>query len=222
MVTRYAAAVPLVPFEIEPVQTPLPAGVVAFLASAQATLDAWFARPEHTSGVGFIPSDYELVWRTLAALRRDQPHTRHLLEWGSGFGVVVGLAALLGLEASGIEVDGSLVTASERLLAAHRLRATIAKGSFVPNGLPVRERFFDFETRTVLDAPDAYDELQADLDDFEIVFAYPWPTEEALYCDLFARGADHGAVLLTYSRTEGMRSYRKVGEARERGRRPRR
>lgn len=213
---RYAARVPLVPFDIEPVRTPMPAATSAFLAAAQARLDAWFARPEHKSGIGFVPSDHELVWRTLAAVRRDQPDARHLLEWGSGFGVVTGLGALLGFEAAGIEVDGSLVTAARELLAAHRLRATIAEGSFVPNGHAVSDRFFDLETRTVLDAPDGYDELQADLDDFDVVFAYPWPTEEELYCDVFARGANDGALLLTYSRAEGMRAYRKVGAARRR------
>jgi hypothetical protein len=202
--------VPLTPFVIEPVQAPLPAPTRAFLTSAQARLDAWFARPEHQAGIGFIPSDYELVWRALAALRRDHPGARRLLEWGSGFGVVVGLAALLGFEASGIEVDRDLVAASRELLAAHHLRVTIAEGSFIPDDDAASERLVDHETRTVLGAPAAYDELEADLDDFDVVFAYPWPTEEALYCDVFARGADPGAVLLTYSRTEEVRAYRKV------------
>jgi hypothetical protein len=209
---------PLVPFEIEPVRAPLPAAASMFLVAAQARLDAWFARPEHCGGVGFVPSDYELVWRTLAALRRDQPDARHLLEWGSGFGVVVGLGAMLGFEASGIEIDRSLAAASRELLTVHRLRATIAEGSFVPDGQVASERLADFETRTVLGAPDGYDELEADLHDFDVVFAYPWPTEEELYCDVFVRGADHGAALLTYSVAEGMRAYRKVGRGRSRGR----
>jgi hypothetical protein len=192
---------------------PLPAAARTFLTAAQARIDAWFARPEHRAGFGFIPSDYQLVWRTLAALRRDHPDARRLLEWGSGFGVVVGLAAALGFEASGIEIDRGLATLSRELLAEHRLRATIAAGSFVPDDDVASERLADLETRTVLGAADAYDELEADLDDFDVVFAYPWTTEEALYRAMFARGADHGAVLLTYSRTEGMRAYRKLGRA---------
>lgn len=202
---------PLVNVTLEPVPDAPPAAVATFLGSAQARLDAWFARPEHRTGIGFVPSDYDAVWRTLAALRRHEPDARRLLEWGSGFGVVVGLAVLLGYEAAGIEVDRALVGASRQLLAEHRLRATIAAGSFVPERHPVRDRFTDVETRTVLDQPDAYDELAADLDDFDVVFAYPWPTEEALYRDVFVRGANYGAVLLTYSRTEGVRAYRKVG-----------
>ena len=102
-------------------------------------------------------------------------------------------------------------------MAAHGLGATIAHGSFLPENDEASEQLADLETRTVLGAADGYDELGCDLDDFEVVFAYPWPTEEELYCELFRRRADYGAVLLTYSRTEGMRAYRKVPHG---GRRP--
>ncbi len=212
---RYRGRVPLVPLELQLVAEPLPPATVAFLASAQARLDAWFRRPGHTSGIGFVPSDHELVWRALAALRRAHPEARRLLEWGSGFGVVTGLAASLGFEAHGLEIEADLVEASRQLLAEHRLRACIVQGSFVPADAP-SERLADLETRTVLGQPDAYDELGRDLDDFDVVFAYPWPTEEELYCDLFRRGADHGAILLTYSRLEGMRAYRQLVRQRRR------
>jgi hypothetical protein len=196
--------------------TPLPARAAAFLADARARIDAWFARPEHQAGIGFIPSDHELVYAALAALRRSHPDGLRLLEWGSGFGAVTGLAASLGFRAHGIEIDAELVAISHELLAAHRLPATIVQGSFVPPGAR-DDDLADLETRTVLGEPDAYDELGADLDDFDVVFAYPWPTEEELYCDWFQTNADHGAVLLTYSRLEGMRAYRKI--ARRAGRR---
>ena len=201
---------PLLSFEVEPSREPLPQAVAAFLAATQERIDRWFAAPEHRAGIGFVPSDCEAVFRTLSALVCEQPDLRRFLEWGSGFGAVTGLAALLRLEACGIEIDGRLVAESRALLAAHGLRATIAHGSFVPADFAVRDRLVDDETRTVLDAADGYGELERDLDDFDLVFAYPWPTEEELYCDLFLRRADHGAVLLTWSRTEGARCYRKL------------
>jgi hypothetical protein len=155
------------------------------------------------------------VFLALQALRQHEPQALRLLEWGSGFGVVTGLAAWLGFDAHGIEIDATLVRAAEQLLAAHRLRATFACGSFVPDDYDAG-RHVDLETRTVLGHPAAYDELGRDLDDFDVVFAYPWPTEEALYCDLFHRRADHGAVLITYSRQEGVRAYRKLAGQRRR------
>lgn len=200
---------PLLPFDLPHVPAPLPAAVATFLADAQRRIDAWFARPEHRAGIGFIPCEPLPVFAALAALRAQDPGARTLLEWGSGFGVVTGLAATLGFTAHGIEIAADLVTEAERLLADHRLRATFAVGSFVPDDYDA-ERDSDFETRTVLGQPAAYDELGRDLDDFDVVFAYPWPTEEELYCDLFRRRANPGAVLVTWSRQEGVRAYRKV------------
>jgi hypothetical protein len=202
--------VPLFPFELAPSPEPLPADVVAFLAGARRRIDAFFQAPGHLSGIGFIPSDYELVWRALRSFVEESP-VRTFCEWGSGFGVVTGLAAMLGCDAHGIEVDGQLVAAARELLAAHRLQASFAHGSLVPDDYEPGTELADLETRTVLTAAAAYGDMALDLDDFELIFAYPGPTEEQLYCDLFLRFADYGAVLLTYSRTEGMRGYRKVG-----------
>lgn len=197
---------PLKPLELPLVERPLPPKVEAFLADAQARVDAWFARTEHRAGIGFIPCDPHAVFSALQALREVRPDARRLLEWGSGFGVVTGLAALLGFDAHGIEIEPSLVRESENLLAAHQLRATFACGSFVPEDFDA-ERYSDLETRTVMGRPDGYEELGRDLDDFDVVFAYPWPTEEEMYCELFRRRGDVGAVLVTYSRVEGVRGY---------------
>jgi hypothetical protein len=201
--------VQLEPLQIALDHDPLPQPVAAFLASAKARIDGWFARPEHTTGIGFVPSDYEQVWQALTAIRRLHPDARRLLEWGSGFGVITGLGALLGLESYGIEIEANLVTNAIELLAEHNLRATIAQGSFVPADF-VAGDLDDLEMRTVLGQPDAYDQLGYDLDDFDLVFAYPWPTEEELYREIFRRGADYGAILLTWSRLEGLRAHRKV------------
>ena len=206
----------LVPLQLAIDHAPLPPRVAACLASAQARIDRWFARPEHQTGIGFIPSDYEQVWQALAAIVREHPDTRRLLEWGSGFGVIAGLGALLGLDAYGIEIEADLITSADELLAELDLRATIVQGSFVPMEF-VADELDDLETRTVLGQPDAYEELGRDLDDFDLVFAYPWPTEEELYREIFRRGADYGAILVTSSRQEGIRAHRKVaGDGRPR------
>lgn len=73
----------------------------------------------------FVPSDYELVWRTLDALPRGK-----FCEWGSGFGLATGLAELLGFQASGIELHIELAAASRKLLADFGLSARITTGSY--------------------------------------------------------------------------------------------
>lgn len=55
-------------------------------------------------------------------------------EWGSGFGVVSCLAALLEFDAYDIEVDSTLVRASRRLAPELDLPAEFAQGSFIPAG----------------------------------------------------------------------------------------
>ena len=207
---RYPLVVPLQPLEIEPVLVPMPPKVTAWLQAAQVRIDAFFVDPAHVSGRGFIPSDYQQVWCTLAGLARTATHRLRFCEWGSGFGVVVGFAVLLGMEAHGIEIDRALCAVARQLLAEHGLGAEIAQGSFVPEDYEPSARLADLDTRTVLGQPDGYDQLSRDLDEFEVVFAYPWPGEEDLYLDLFRRRADYGAVLITHSRVEGMRAWRKV------------
>ena len=195
---------------LPPDPAPLPAATAALLADARGRIDRWFAQPGRIAGQGSIPSDHELVYRALRTLRREQPELRSFLEWGSGFGVVTALAAQLGFGAHGIEYDAALVAGAHDLLTAHGVRASFVVGSFVPPGSDARLDAAELETRTVLRSDDAYDRLERDLDDFEVVFAYPWPDEEGLYRRLFAQHADFGAVLVTYSRLEGVRAYRKV------------
>jgi len=206
--------VPLQSFDIAADPLPLPRDVAGLLADGTARIDRWLARPGTVHGAGFVPSDHEQVYRALRTLRRLAPDARRFCEWGSGFGVVTGFAALLGFDAVGIECDAELVGLSRALLAAHRLDVEIVHGSFVPEAYARRERLSDLETRTVLSGPSAYDDMDLGIDDFAVVFAYPWPTEEDQYKDVFLRHADWGAVLLTWSATEGMRGYRKVAKSR--------
>lgn len=201
---------PLVSLELAADPAPLPSAAVQFLQAAMVRTAAWFARPGVVAGAGFLPSDYELVYRTLRTLRAVDRHARTLCEWGSGFGAVAGLAAQLGYAVYGIEIDAELVAHSRALHQDFDLDVTVVQGSFVPEDYARRERLSDLDTRTVMSGPDAYAEMDMALSDFDIVFAYPWPTEEEQYRDLFRSRADYGAVLLTYSSEEGVRAYRKV------------
>ncbi|MCK5943545.1 MAG: hypothetical protein KAI24_16300 [Planctomycetes bacterium] len=196
----------LAPLQLPDEAAPVPADVAAFLAGARERIDDWLARPEYRTGIDFIPSDYEPVWTALVAIHRRHPEARRMLEWGSGFGVVTGLGAALGLEAFGIELVSPLVTRSRQLLREHGLDATFAEGSFVPEDFDAAAHD-EPETNAVLDQPDGYDELGYDLDDFDLVFAYPWPGEEELYCEIFRRGASPGAILLLWCGVDGARAY---------------
>ena len=66
--------------------------------------------------------------------------------------------------------------------------------------------------RLVTDADDGYDELRLDPDEFNVVFAYPWPGEECLIESLFEKYAAEEALLLTYNQYNSVRLRRKVGK----------
>lgn len=74
----------------------------------------------------FVPSDYELVWRVLSGLPRGR-----FCEWGSGLGIVTGLAEILGFTALGIEVDADLAQLSRELLGTLGLRSPIYTGDYL-------------------------------------------------------------------------------------------
>jgi hypothetical protein len=56
--------------------------------------------------------------------------------------------------------------------------------------------------------------LRRDPDDFDLVFAYPWPGSEDVIYRLFDAFAATEALLLTFHGSEGLRVDRKV-ESRE-------
>lgn len=53
--------------------------------------------------------------------------------------------------------------------------------------------------------------LQREPDDWDVVFAYPWPGEEHVIERLFDRYAAAGALLVTYRTEKGTRVQRKSG-----------
>lgn len=201
---------PLRPLPLPPDPTPLPARVAEVLADGRQRLAAHFARPDLPPGHGAIPSDHERVVRCLRTLRSHEPGLVRLLEWGSGLGIVAVAASLLGYDAHGIEWDDAMVQEAEQLARAHRVAVPFVAGSFVPPGSEALLDRAELTTRTVLRSDDAYDRLERDLDEFDVVFAYPWPEEEALYRRLFQRGAADGAVLVLYGQLDGVRAFRKV------------
>jgi hypothetical protein len=117
---------------------------------------------------------------------------------------------MLGFRVCGIEIERELVDASQSLADDFGLPVEFFHGSFVPVGDEAyadnNAEFFCLAT----DADDAYDELGLDPDDFDVVFAYPWPGEEHLITSLFEKCAGEGALLLMYNQFKSVRVRRKV------------
>lgn len=197
-------------------RTRIPASVADFLHEANARTNDYLTH-SRVRVSGFVPSDFVSVYWALRAVVQENMAAGNLFcEWGSGFGVVASVASLLGFDAYGIEIDERLVDASRDLVYALGLPVEIAHGSYVPPGADdiIDEEYssdsFWLDSET---ADDAYDELDVAPDEFDVIFAYPWPNEESAVGRLFDHCAAEGALLLTYTQLDEVRIRRKLAKA---------
>jgi hypothetical protein len=198
--------VPLVELHLPDSAIEIPRDVRAFLGEAERRVEH-FQRDSPVPG--FVSSDYESAYRTLHALAASglAPGTQ-FCEWGSGFGVVACLAALLEFDACGIEIDAELVESARELARAFDLPVQFVRGSFIPEGGEDCVGRDDYSWLTT-DAGRTEDELGLAADDFDVIYAYPWPDEERLTANLFLRSAATGAVLVTHHASGDFRLRRK-------------
>jgi hypothetical protein len=159
----------------------------------------------------FVPADYDAVLDALLCMRA--PGLR-FLEWGSATGVVAIMADLLGFEAYGIELDAELVRVALALARKHGSRARFAVGSFLPAGYQWQSSTGDRRLGTIGVGRSGYLALQHPLEDFDIVFAYPWSGEEPIMHDVMRRYARDGARLVLHGSTHTVHVYRDRHRAR--------
>lgn len=153
----------------------------------------------------FIAADYDVVLTALLAHRG--PKLR-FLEWGSASGVITIMADMLGYEACGIELDASLVATARALAARFDSGATFVAGSFLPNGYAYNPKGGDGRTATIGEGASGYLQLGHALDDFDVVFGYPWGGEEPMMLDLMRCYGRPDALLLLHGVNDGVKGYR--------------
>jgi hypothetical protein len=205
---------PLVELPLPPDPGPPPPATARFLAAADALTDEVM---DQVRAAAFVPSDYRGADRLVrglmdaGTLRGDQ-----FCEWGSGLGVITGLAALAGFAAVGIEIEPLLVAAARDLADRFDVPAEFVCGSFVPPGGESRVLADGNYSWFTTGSDHAYDELGLDVTDFDLVFAYPWPDEEGVTANLFERYAGVGAVLAFWGAETGFRLWRRTAKRRGR------
>jgi len=148
----------------------LPSGVDTFLRAGQRLIDQ-----VGNDYPDFIESDYVQVYQLLRGLQL--PARTRFVEWGSGFGVVTGLAALLGWEATGIEVDPEMATYARDLLQEYDVPAHIV-------------------------CDDVY--TSPSNADADLIFSYPWPNLVEPTKEYFRLHAGANARLFLYEGPEDL------------------
>lgn len=206
---RYDGRMALVEVDLRIEDGPLSDDVVAFLRDAERRIERYLDNDPEAPGRGFVPCDHECVFRALEAIARDRLATGpRFCEWGSGFGVVACLAAMLDFESCGIEIEPALLAESCALAEDFDLAVEFVGGSFVPRG--GASIVDDAATASIATgAAAAYDELGLDPDELDVVFAFPWPGEHVIMARLFDRFAGSGALLVTYHGIDEVRVERK-------------
>jgi hypothetical protein len=143
---------------------PLPMAVAALVEDG-------LRRSKKIDCFDFVPSSAAVLYSRLA----EFPVGKYC-EWGSGIGVGVGIARLLGFDALGVEIHEELAVESRQLLADHGIKATIKTGDY----------FEDPQTA-------------------DYYFAYCWPGQMNQVEQLFSESAPDHAILLICHGAEDLR-----------------
>ncbi len=150
-----------------------------------------------------MAADYDAV---RAALLTHRAPGACFLEWGSATGVITIMADMMGFDAYGIELDASLVTTARALATRFDARAKFVTGSFLPTGY--KRLSGDDGSDTIGDGPSGYLQLGRALDDFDVVFGYPWDDDAPLMHDLMRQYGRPDALLLLNDTDAGVRAFR--------------
>ncbi len=136
------------------------------------------------------------------------------IEWGSGFGVATSLAAQLGFEATGIELEDGLVEIAESLAEKHQTGAKFIATTYIPEGYIsydhvggsdiVPDESFGHQAE-----PPRYDGMDIGLEEIDVFFVYPWPGEQEMMLKLFESVASEDAILIAYYGEQEICIYRK-------------
>lgn len=192
----------------------LPEPIATLIADADARWHDFWAQKLNKRYPRYVASEPAQVYAALKHVRDEGLALGdRFVEWGSGFGVATNIAALLGYEATGIELEEGLVAVAESLAQAHQTGAEFIATSYIPEG------FIEYEHIGGTDiVPDdsfghqagspRYEGMDLPLDEVDVFFAYPWPGEQEMMLKLFQAVAGEDALLIAYFGDEEICLYR--------------
>ena len=197
----------------------LPEKVNAYLKEANQRIDELFETERNRKVPRFIPCNDKLLYQWLSAIKdSDLCLGKVYCEWGSGYGVGACLATLLGFESYGIEIEPSLIEESRKLAKDSNIPVTIIERDYMPEGFEcyegsggaelIRPENYTYQDRSGLRP--SYEGMEADLDEVDIFFIYPWPGEQEFVLEFFQAVAADGALCLIYLGDDEFGLYQKT------------
>lgn len=190
--------------------TEIPPETVALIQRAQERIQRFQDRWDQPQIEQFVACDFELVYRVIRWIVQQRLMTgSRMVEWGCGFAVVAALASRLGLDVTGIEAEPRLLAEAETTVADFGVPVERVWGNFLPPGAEALSLNPDFPSLGH-QVPCGYEKIGADLDDFAMIFGYPWPGEWIFHEAVFARFGAPGALLVLFYGPNDVRVWRRV------------
>jgi hypothetical protein len=182
--------------------------------------ERFFADNDDHQAPRFVPSVPEIVFAALDEVtKQNLPPNRIFCEWGSGFGTATCMAALLGYQAYGLEIEEELVWLSRAIARRLGIPVEIICTSMFPKGYDSHSGVGGVELvrpESLSDdndnnqSPLRYDGMDIDIAEIGLFFAYPWPEERELIQELFDAVAAAEAILVAYHTDKQVCVFRKV------------
>ncbi len=194
----------LQPLDYSPTSPEVPEPFASLIADADDRWHDFWAQKLNKRYPRYVASEPAQVYAALKYVRDEGLALGdRFIEWGSGFGVATSLAAQLGYEATGIELEAGLVEIAESLAETHQTGAEFIATSYIPEG------FIEYEHIGGTDiVPDdsfghqsevpCYEDMDIGLDEVDVFFVYPWPGEQEMMLKLFESVASEDAILIAY------------------------
>ncbi len=187
----------------------VPPQIQAWIREAQQEIEAFQDRWDRPLIEQFVAADYQLVYQSLCWARENVPLIgNRFLEWGCGFAAISAFASTLDFDVIGIEAEPDLLRQAGTILARWDVNIDLVLGNFLPPG---SESLSEDPTLPSLGhhVECGYQSIGLDLDDFAIIYAYPWPGEDDFHEAVFNRYAANGSVMMQFCGPNDVRLWRK-------------
>ena len=189
----------------------IPAATERILVDADQALQAYWDQWHKQPIEQYVACDFRDVWRAMSQLTESKlARGNTFCEWGCGFGIVTGLASQLGWEAVGIEAEAFLVEQAKRFLQRNQLAGEVLHGNFLPPGSERLARSQSDHASLFHQVENAYEKHDLQLDDYALIFAYPWPGEHHFLQEVFRCYGGEDALMLMFLGPYEIELFRKV------------
>lgn len=188
----------------------IPSDLTAKLAVMRSRIERFQDCWDQHHAEQFVAADYELVCQALLWIGQTPfPIGKRFLEWGCGFATVACLAASLDWRVHAVEAHPELIAQARETVRWWPATVDLVHGNFLPPGAE------DLSADPTLPSlghggRNAYQQWELDLDDFSVIYSYPWPGEDTFHEDVFDRYAAPGALLLMFIGPHELRLWRKT------------